>query len=107
MTTGYQITIETDGQIRFVNKPELAAAFGPETLTRRRASHVEPAQRVLRALFRLLRAHCQDDGPVAAFTRRWPCQWQVSICDGPTFGPFAQRTAAIDAEVDWLNRYRL
>lgn len=107
MTTGYQITIDTDGRIEFVAKPELTAAFGPETLTQRRASHVEPTNRLLRALFRLLRAHSQDDSLLAAWTRRWPCQWQVSIVDGPRFGPFAQRTAAIDAEVEWLNQYRL
>ena len=105
--TSYQITIDADGQIEFVNKPELAAAFATEQVTRQRASHVEPTNALLRALFRLLRAHSHDAGPVAAFTRSWPCRWRVSIIDGPTFGPFRQRADAIDAEVRWLNDNRL
>jgi hypothetical protein len=103
----YQITIDTDGQIRFVNKPALAAAFAPDRPTLERASHVEPAHPVLRAIFRCLRAHTRDDSLLAAFTRRWPCRWRVAIVAGPTFGPFARRPAAIAAEIAWLNTYRL
>lgn len=102
-----QITIDPDGQIRFVNEPALAEAYAGQQISKQRASHVEPANRILRGLFRLLRAHSRDDGPVAAFTRHWPCRWTVAICDGPSFGPFRQRHAAIAAEIEWLQEHRL
>lgn len=108
MPNEYQITIGTDGQLEYVNKPELAEAFATSgTATLKRASHVTPVNWILRLAFRALRAHTNDDSPWAAFTRAWPCRWQVAIIDGPTFGPFRQRSAAIDAEVRWLNSNRL
>jgi hypothetical protein len=106
MSEAYQVTIEADGSIRYVNKPELAEAFGAEA-TLERASHVEPVNPALRVAFRALRSHASDRGLLAAFTRAWPCRWRVTIINGPTFGPFAKRTDAIDAEVSWLNAYRL
>ena len=34
-------------------------------------------------------------------------RWFAAIVDGPTFGPFERRSAAIDAEVLWLTEHRL
>lgn len=103
--TELQITIEADGSVRFVDKPQLRDFPGERT--RERASHITPVNRLLRVAFRLLRAHTRDNGPVAALTRRWPCRWQVEIVGGPRFGSYADRQAAIDAEVRWLNENRL
>jgi len=100
-----QIIIEPDGEIRLIDHHDLGREYGQ--VSTERASHVEPENRVLRGLFRLLRAHAADDGPVAAFTRLWPCRWRVTIIAGPSFGPFRQRAAAIAAEIDWLNQNRL
>lgn len=100
-----QITIDPDGQIRLIDHDDLGPEYGQ--VSRERASHVEPENRVLRGLFRLLRAHARDDGPVAAFTRRWPCRWRVTIIGGPSFGPFRARATAIDAEIAWINEHRL
>ena len=33
--------------------------------------------------------------------------WFAQIIDGPQLGPFAKRSEALAAEVDWLTRYRL
>ena len=52
--------------------------LGPITITR--ASHVEP----------------DADG-----------QWLAHIIDGPVLGPFAKRSDALAAEVDWLTQNRL
>ena len=52
--------------------------LGPARVTR--ASHVEP----------------DDRG-----------NWFAAIVDGPTLGPFERRSAAIDAEVQWLTEHRL
>lgn len=106
--TELQITIEPDGRIRFVHDAELAAAYalcGQQTKVR--ASHVEPVHGLLRALFRALRAHSTDHGPVAAFTRRWPCRWEARIVNGPVLGPYRDRSAAIAAEVAWLRENEL
>ena len=45
--------------------------FGP--LPKIRASHVIPADPLLRVIFNFIRSHCTATGPLAAFTRRWPC----------------------------------
>src|SRR5262249_14488522 len=34
-------------------------------------------------------------------------QWWVQIIDGPTLGPFALRSEALAAEVEWLLQHRL
>jgi len=99
------VVIESDGSVRFLREPgtEALDALGePDT---RRVSHVEPVHRLLRWAFHALRRHRRDDGVLAAFTRRWPCRWQsrLSPVGGPTLGPFARRSAAIAAEIDWIN----
>lgn len=33
--------------------------------------------------------------------------WFAAIVDGPMLGPFERRSAAIDAEVQWLTQHRL
>lgn len=67
-----------------------------------RASHVEPVNPVLRLLFHCIRQRCEEDSTWAARTRRWRCRWRVNVIDGPTFGNFRDRDAAIAAEVQWL-----
>jgi hypothetical protein len=34
-------------------------------------------------------------------------QWFAHIIGGPSLGPFAKRSEALTAEVDWLLKYRL
>lgn len=69
----------------------------------RRVSHVEPVHPVLRGVFHAIRRRVSDDSRLAQFTRRWPCQWQARVFDGPVLGPFRQRSEAIDAEILWIN----
>jgi len=98
------VTFDEHGNIQCIKCPELAflAALGP---TRHdRASHVLPVNRLMRWLFRKLRHVCEDDSPLAEFTRRWPCRWQadLALCGGPVLGPFTRRQDAIAAEVAWI-----
>lgn len=100
-----RIVIDHDGTTRFIHNDLLDAhALGAASV--RRASHVLPQNRVLRAVFRRLRDTFGETGIVAACTRRWPCLWiaDLSPVNGPSFGPFRVRAEAIAAEVDWLER---
>jgi hypothetical protein len=101
------IRITADGTVRFLNTPETATLITPETVTRR-ASHVEPHGVIMRVAFHVLRYFFGEKGPMADFTRLWPCRWRVNLCPvgGPVLpGRWYDRKAAICAEVVWLNRY--
>lgn len=101
-----QIAIAADGTTRFIHNDVLDAhALGAASV--QRASHVLPQNRLLRAAFRWLRDTFGEKGIVAACTRRWPCLWMVEIIvlDSPVvLGPFSKRSAAINAEVQWLEK---
>lgn len=72
------------GTIAFLGAPpprlELAAPV------RRRFSEILPTWTPLRLAFRAMRARFGEEGRVAAFTRRWPCQWEAVILLGPSRG---------------------
>ena len=62
-----------------------------------------PASPSKRAAFRLLRRLFGDRGRVAAWTRTWPGPWLVQMSPtGDVLGPFANRDAAVRAEVRYL-----
>jgi len=71
-----------------------------------RASHVYPVNAGLRLVFRVVRGLVSDDSRIAAWSRTWPCMWQVDL--SPVGGGilpvhFSNRLTAIDAEVEALN----
>ena len=103
------ITFQPDGTMRFIDKPELATMYEFGIKERLRASRVEPVSPLLRRAFYWIRDRVRDDSPLAAFTRRWPCKWQVDLelSGGPVIGPFNRRQDAIDAEVRWLEEHIL
>ena len=73
-----------------------------------RASHVYPANWLLRAAFVLIRSHCTDTSKLAAWSRTWPCLWQVDMAPvggGILPGRWTNRLTAIDAEVEALNNF--
>ncbi len=73
------VLIEPDGTVTTLYDERLdLQALGSLTLTR--ASHVDP----------------DSQG-----------QWWAQLIQGPTLGPFPTRSAALAAEVAWLNRHRL
>lgn len=53
------------------------------TITRRRASHVEPVCRMKRAAFWLLRWATGERGAISDWTRRWSGPWQVRFPGSP------------------------
>jgi len=102
------VTFRQDGSIEYVHaQPSLLEDLG--AVSRRRAGHVEPVNRLLRWLFHVIRSRIGDESLVAAFTRMWPCRWQSNLapCKGPILGPFARRDRAITAEVAWVERHVL
>ena len=76
-----QIIIEPNGTARCVYGEQIDLAELGQTQIRR-ASHVEP----------------NADG-------NWTAD--MSACDGPLLGPFTRRSAAICAELDWLDKHWL
>ena len=70
---------------------------------RQRASHVEPVNRVLRMVFRMIRLLAGGNEQLVNSTRIWCCRWRARIIGGPVLGPFNVRSLALDAERAWLN----
>jgi len=96
----FTIFIDEDGNVSGLVSP-LTQALGLSE--RRRVSHVEPVNQVLRVLFHAIRRRVSDESRAAAFTRKWPCKWQANIFNGPTLGPFRKRSHAITAEISYIN----
>jgi hypothetical protein len=74
----------------------------------RRASHVEPDNACLRLLFHGVRSLVSDGSRIAAWSRTWPCMWRVNMAPvGGGILPirYGYRLAAIDAEVEALNKF--
>ena len=65
---------------RFVSSVEAENLMGGVfEFEKERATHVEPVNRVLRALFYLIRDRVDDSHCLAWFTRQWPCSWQARL----------------------------
>jgi hypothetical protein len=121
------ITIEDDGNLTFLATESSDVFLELGRVVTRRASHVEPAPRYDRWLFRVLRTLFPDDSRVAQWTRTWNTLWRVDT--RPVGGPILtwahvrpeiaaaapqlagrtyywfDRQAAIDAEVLFLNQF--
>jgi hypothetical protein len=109
--TSVEIIIDQSGGVRHILDPEhddIYAAFGDVVGTYRN-SHVEPHGWFKRWLFSTIRKRVSDDGAIAAWTRLWDCHWRVNmtLVGGPIFGKFADRGAALAAEVKWLKEHNL
>lgn len=104
------VWIGPNGNIHFIDNPRFSTLKNEGRFAKRRASHVEPANRVLRWLFHVLRRWFGEDGAVAAFTRGWPCAWRVNLTPSGgeiLDGVYRNRQDAIDAEVQWLQTHKL
>jgi len=73
-----------------------------------RASHVEPARAFKRFLFHALRS-LFGRGRVYDWTREFRGPWRVRLANQhrPLRGEYDSRAAAVQAEVEYLNRYAL
>lgn len=124
------VTIEDDGALTFLATPEADIFLEQGKTITRRASHVEPVTLLPRLLFHFLRLF-GNKNKIAAWTRTWRCLWQVNTkpVGGPVlrmkhkFPEMAQwyannypeygeqeatwgnRQEAIDAEIQFLNRW--
>lgn len=107
------VSIDIDGTVRqLLPIPGTSEATGVPVLVDgivRRASHVEPANPALRALFHVLRLK-GDTSWIAGVSRRMRCMWRVNL--GPINGPvlpdtYRSRSEAINAEIAWLTSFWL
>ena len=101
-----RVMIELDGsKMESVGPEQLFDGIGQE-VSRERISRVEPRFWALRWLFLLLRRLVPETGKIAQWTREWPVRWRVRmLANGYTFGNFAKRSDAINAEIEyWIFR---
>ena len=100
------LVIDTAGNIKTLDSDEAKPFIEMgERVSRKRASHVEPVNWILRIIFRFIRWATGETGKVSDFTRQWRVQWRVDLSPsgGPIIGPFKHRGAAIYSEIEWLN----
>lgn len=96
-----RITVDSEGNLHYLEKPETESLRQLGTATTKRASHIEPCNWLLRLAFHAVRMAGKRG---EAFSRTWPVDWRVNLklSNGPTFGRFADRSKAIEAEEQWL-----
>jgi hypothetical protein len=68
---------------------------------RKRVSYILPANPIKRVFFKAIRSLCDDESPLADWTRSWKCDWIVVI-DGEVKGKFKDRQKAIEFEKEYL-----
>lgn len=105
-----RIVIGPTGQITYLDDPEISRVLSARgSISRKRASHIEPVDFRLRLYFRLLRWMFGERGRVAAWTRGWACEWRADlrISGGPVLPGFVDRSEAIAYEEEWLLENRL
>ena len=104
-----ELYIDKRGTIRTITHDAQQVDFCKQLgkATTRRASFIEPENAMLRWTFHMIRRNVKDCSRLAQWTRRWRCNWRVAIVNGPTFGRYRNRQAAIDAEVLWLQKHVL
>lgn len=103
----HQIRIRKDGMIEFLTPPP----FPVEIKHQERWSEITPTNPFLFVLFRLLRWLFGEHGKVGAFTRRWSCEWRMTVLSTGYTETSRNRQYLIDKEHelffkpkgDWLN----
>lgn len=98
------IDVKTNGDVSFIDKPELDSLKSLGESKAKRISHVEPVSWPLRIVFHIIRGLVRDDSRLANWTRNWSCLWRARMFKtGKILGPFEDRTKAIEAEVEYWN----
>lgn len=97
---------ESTGTYKFLVNEDSETFITSDSVIRR-ASHVEPVNVFLRAMFHGVRAIFGEDGKLGDWTRQWDCYWRVNLA--PVGGPVGNaaikpRRYAIKAEIDWLEK---
>lgn len=87
------ITINDDGTMTSLGNP-----LGLPVKKSERWSHIKPVNRVLLLLFNTVRYCFGDKGWAAAWTRRWPCTWQLHIPSLNYSARCNDRQALVDIE---------
>jgi hypothetical protein len=104
------LVIDENGDCKIVLTVAAKTLFLSSTMVAesRRASHVEPANPMLRLIFHAVRALVSDDSRIAQWTREWACWWRVNmkpIGGGIIPVHYSHRKSAIDAEVNAVNQF--
>jgi hypothetical protein len=101
-----KVTIDEDtAEVKYLISAESPLLILPDS-TVRRASHIVPANLLIRTIWHALRIF--GDGTVLArFTRSWRCKWLIDfspIGQGILGVQWDSRESAIAFEVDYLER---
>ncbi len=98
------VRIAPDGRMQYVDNADMVALATEGTVSKKRASHVEPDRWIKRQLFHLARQLFGEYGRVGNWTRRWKCWWRVNLTPsgGPIRRRFDDRADAIHWEIQWL-----
>jgi hypothetical protein len=68
------VSVEDNGTMTSLGNP-----LGLPVVKSERWSHIKPVGPVLRLLFNTVRYCFGDSGRAAAWTRRWPCMWELTV----------------------------
>jgi hypothetical protein len=117
------ITIESNGDLTFLNLDSCQPFKTLGTVTTKRASHVEPYDFWPRLAFTVIRMLVSDSSGLAEWTRRWAVDWRVNtkpvggpiltwddVCETDVPYPMViyrwrSRKAAIAAEIKFLDQF--
>lgn len=88
------IDIEPDGTMITLGNPLKLKG----TITSQRWSTIKPVSPLPRLLFNTVRYWFGDKGRMAAFTRRWPCTWHLTILHNGWTARCDDRAVLVDIE---------
>jgi len=119
------VTIDESGDMVYLKTPESDIFMELGERITARASHVLPVRFWHRQAFRILRTLFGDYGRIAQWTREWSTRWYVDtrlvggpilrwkhigyagLPDASDIAEWNDRASAIQAEVNFLNRFFL
>lgn len=95
------VTVLPNGDVQFIGEDIFDLPLGK--IRRRRLSTIQPNVVWRKAAFLLLRTVFGDRGRVAAFTRKWNCEWEVRLIGRPGTFRSMDRSACVAWEMEAFN----
>ncbi len=95
------VTVLPNGDVQFLGEDLFDLPLGK--VKRRRLSRIVPLSLWKRIAFFALRRVCGEQGRVAAFTRKWNCEWEVRLIGRPGTFRSMDRSACVAWEMEAFN----